>query len=208
MRPALTILSILTLPAFGEEPVPSFRNEVMPVLSRSGCNLGTCHGNQLGKGGLKLSLRGQYPNRDYATLTRALGARRVNVMEPDSSLLLQKPLAQVPHQGGKRFRQNSLAHSVLRNWIAAGMPVDRDTSPRLKKLSVTPNHQTIYAPNDSLNIKVTAEFSDGQTRDVTRRSVFEPSSLHVSVSAAGVARSERPGSSSITVRHSMVGQRR
>ncbi len=89
--------------AFADE-VPSFRNDVMPVLSKSGCNLGTCHGNQNGKGGLKLSLRGQSPNRDFATIARSLAGRRVNVLEPDASLLLQKPLAEVPHMGGKRSK--------------------------------------------------------------------------------------------------------
>src|SRR5690606_20521954 len=63
--------------------VPSFRNEVMAVLSRSGCSLGTCHANQNGKGGLKLSLRGQDPNSDYLTLTRQLAGRRSDVMNPN-----------------------------------------------------------------------------------------------------------------------------
>ena len=38
---------------------PSFKLDVMAVLSRAGCNQGACHGNLNGKGGLSLSLRGE-----------------------------------------------------------------------------------------------------------------------------------------------------
>src|SRR6476619_1806013 len=81
----------------------SFRNEVMPVLSKAGCNAGACHGNKNGKGGFKLSLRGQDPAEDYAALTRDLFARRLDPIDPDRSLLLLKPTTQLAHEGGKRF---------------------------------------------------------------------------------------------------------
>ena len=123
--------------------VPSFRNDVMAVLSRSGCSLGTCHGNQNGKGGLKLSLRGQDPEADFVTLTRSLGARRVNVMSPDDSLLLKKPVMEVPHEGGRRFRAGSEEYRVLRDWIAAGMPADGDSAVRLVRLTVEPTEVTL-----------------------------------------------------------------
>ena len=67
---------------------PSFRNDVMAVLARSGCSLGTCHGNQNGKGGLKLSLRGQDPESDFVTLTRQLASRRINVLSPGDNVLM------------------------------------------------------------------------------------------------------------------------
>src|SRR5437773_12031257 len=81
----------------------SFRNDVMAVISKAGCNAGTCHGNKNGKGGFKLSLRGQDPEADYRTLTRDLFSLRVNPLEPEQSLVLLKPTTQVSHQGGLRF---------------------------------------------------------------------------------------------------------
>lgn len=179
----------------------SFRNDVMAVLSKTGCNLGTCHGNQNGKGGLKLSLRGQHPDRDYLTLARQLGSRRVNVLEPDESLLLKKPLATVPHQGGQRFSRNSHAYDVLKRWITDGMRQDSKDAPQLVDLSVTPERETILAPQTTAAIRATAKFNDGSSRDVTRLAVFEPSSLFVSVSHDGLARSDRPGASTVTVRY-------
>jgi len=77
----------------------SFRNDVMAVLSKAGCNAGTCHGNKNGKGGFKLSLRGQDPDADYLTLTRDSLARRLNPLEPEESLILLKPTMAVAHGG-------------------------------------------------------------------------------------------------------------
>src|SRR5436190_15084735 len=85
----------------------SFRNDIMAVLSKAGCSAGTCHGNKNGKGGLKLSLRGQDPDLDYVGLTRDLSARRVNPVAPEDSLVLLKPTADVPHEGGLRFNKGS-----------------------------------------------------------------------------------------------------
>src|SRR5437016_7768137 len=83
--------------------VPSFRHDVMAVLSKAGCNQGTCHGNQNGKNGFRLSLRGQDPDFDFASLTRDMLGRRTNPQEPERSLVLQKATATVPHEGGRRF---------------------------------------------------------------------------------------------------------
>src|SRR5947209_14926952 len=130
--PAIALLILLPLigaatgtdaPAAPGVPV-SFRNEVMPILSKAGCNAGACHGNKSGKGGFKLSLRGQDPDADHATLTRDLFARRTNPLDPDRSLLLLKATAQLPHEGGQRFKADSLEYRLLRQWIDAGQPRD------------------------------------------------------------------------------------
>src|SRR5438270_10605997 len=86
----------------------SFRNDVMPVLSKAGCNQGACHGNQNGKNGFKLSLRGEDPEFDLRTLTRDLFGRRTDKLRPAESLVLRKATASVPHEGGKRFGTGSL----------------------------------------------------------------------------------------------------
>ncbi|MBL8820541.1 MAG: DUF1549 domain-containing protein [Planctomyces sp.] len=159
--------------AFSEPP--SFRHDVMAVLSKSGCNLGTCHGNQNGKGGFRLSLRGQDPDTDFMTLTRQLGGRRVSPLEPDRSLLLQKPLMKIPHEGGRRLTESDDAYVILRDWIEGGMLDDRSSAAQLVELRLTPSLSTVLATAGSVQLRVEAEFSDGSIRDVTRLSVFESS---------------------------------
>ena len=133
---ALAGLFVLVRPIRAEDV--SFRNDVMAVLSKSGCNLGTCHGNARGKGGFQISLRGQDPAGDYTVLTRDWSSRRANVSEPDRSLLLLKPTQRISHEGGKRFETDSAEYRVLREWIVAGMPNDSADAPKLVKLNVTP----------------------------------------------------------------------
>src|SRR3989440_12398186 len=98
----------------------SFRNDVMAVIAKAGCNAGACHGNKSGKGGFKLSLRGQDPDWDYLVLTRDLFARRTNPIEPDQSLILLKATAAVPHEGGQRCKKESEEYAILRRGIEAG----------------------------------------------------------------------------------------
>ncbi len=116
----------------------------MAVLSKSGCNLGTCHGNARGKGGFQISLRGQDPAGDYTVLTRDWSSRRANVSEPDQSLMLLKPTQQIAHEGGKRFETDSAEYRLLQEWIAAGMPNDPADAPKLVTLTVTP-HEAFLA---------------------------------------------------------------
>jgi hypothetical protein len=189
--------------AANEKPAesPSFRNEVMAVLSKAGCNQGTCHGNANGKGGLKLSLRGQSPDLDFETLTRHGGSRRANVVQPEASLLLQKPAMDVPHEGGRRFKTDSEAYRILRDWIAAGMQADASDALSLVTLKVEPQHSTIYAPATTARVRALAEFSDGRTKDVTELAVFESSATFVSVSDDGVVAADRSGLTTVTARY-------
>src|SRR5436309_15056161 len=95
-RPLASLLLILLVAPAATAAPPSFRNEVMAVLSRAGCNQGTCHGNQNGKNGFKLSLRGEDPAYDLTALTRDMLGRRGNPYRPDDSLILLKAIAAVP----------------------------------------------------------------------------------------------------------------
>src|ERR1700681_908624 len=118
------VLTLFVAPAVqAQEPV-SFRNEVMAVLSRAGCNQGVCHGNLNGRGGFKLSLRGQDVDFDLQALTRDSLGRRVNTQNPEARLLLPKATGQVAHEGGPRFSVQSQEYRILRDWIAAGIPRD------------------------------------------------------------------------------------
>ena len=110
---------LLVSPWLQAAPV-SFRTDVVPLLSKAGCNAGTCHGNANGKGGFKLSLRGEDPAADHLALTRDMWGRRISVLDPDQSLILLKATTQIAHEGGRRFSRGEPAYAMLRQWIAAG----------------------------------------------------------------------------------------
>lgn len=180
---------------------PSFSRDVMAVLSKAGCNMGTCHGNQNGKGGFKLSLRGENPASDFVTLTHEQVGRRVNPLDAASSLLLLKPTMAVPHEGGKRFDDESPEYDLLRRWIAAGMPSASRDEPALQSLEVTPLEQFVAEPADSVQLQAIAKFADGSTRDVSRLACFDPSQPTVNISVNGLVRRERFGEVTVTVRY-------
>src|SRR5689334_1917743 len=152
----------------------SFRNDVIPVLTKMGCNSGACHGALAGKNGFKLTLRGYDPEVDYDTLTRQAVGRRVSLAEPARSLVLLKPTATIPHGGGKRFAVGSLEYRVLSEWIAAGTPRPTDQDPQIKGLEVYPPSATLK-PGAEQHIVVRAIYSDGRARDVTRWVKFSSS---------------------------------
>src|SRR2546422_9434686 len=108
---AAVLLALLVGPSLQAESI-SFRNDVMAVLSKAGCNQGACHGNQNGKNGFKLSLRGEDPGFDLAALTRDTFGRRSSVLQPAESLLLLKPIGAIPHEGGKRFGTDSAEYAI------------------------------------------------------------------------------------------------
>src|SRR5947207_5343547 len=139
----------------------TFERDVMAVLSKAGCNLGACHGNLNGKGGFKLSLRGDDPAADHASLLRQADQRRVNLLDPEASLILQKPTGQVVHQGGLRFNRDSMEYQILRDWIAAGAPGPSTAPVRLVRLVATPREPILIDPIESAQLQVTAHFADG-----------------------------------------------
>jgi hypothetical protein len=195
------VLAALALAGPASAQGVSFRNDVMAVLSKGGCNMGACHGNQNGKGGLKLSLRGENPGADFAALTRDALARRTDPHRPADSLILLKATAAVPHEGGKRFGADAPEYDLLRRWIAAGTPADPDDAPRLTALTVTPGEAFVIEPDDRVRLRVRATFDDGSTRDVTRLAVYEPSNPATVVSADGEARRQAFGETAVLVRY-------
>ncbi|HEX8201176.1 MAG TPA: c-type cytochrome domain-containing protein, partial [Isosphaeraceae bacterium] len=118
-------------------PRVDYVHDVMPVLSRLGCNAGTCHGSAQGKNGFKLSLRGYDPLFDVRALSDDHGARRVNLASPDDSLMLLKPTGSVPHVGGGLMQPGEPYYEVLRDWIARGATLDT-SGPRVARIEVFP----------------------------------------------------------------------
>ena len=103
-----------------EQPKVSFVRDVMPVLSKVGCNAGTCHGAKAGKNGFKLSLRGYDADYDYNALVNDLQGRRFDRVRPDQSLMLLKPTGAVPHEGRKVFEIGSRPYQLIHQWIKEG----------------------------------------------------------------------------------------
>lgn len=204
MTPLRTLLYASAIPvmtaAACADGAPGFRHEVMPLLSRMGCNMGACHGSANGKGNMKLSLRGENPDADFAVLTKNRQSKRLNVSDPDASFLLKKPSKLVDHEGGRRFAPDSEEYRLLRAWIAAGAPQDPDNTPSLTALTVSPPDALIEEPQRSLQLSVTATFSDGSTRDVTRQVIYEPANLLVDAGRGGLITAKRSGESTVMVR--------
>ncbi|MFN0069581.1 MAG: DUF1549 and DUF1553 domain-containing protein [Limisphaerales bacterium] len=204
MRSAAALFLALLVPlpaARGADGPLSFRHDVMAWLSKSGCNAGACHGNANGKGGFKLSLRGQDPDLDWIALSREQAGRRIDPLDPANSLILLKATAAVAHQGGQRFTADSEAHAVLARWIAAGAADDGTNAAALARLEVTPREQILDAPRRETRLRATAVFADGTRRDVTDLAVYEPSNLLVAVAPDGEVTSQRPGETTVLVRY-------
>ena len=181
---------------------PSFRNDVMAALSKASCNLGTCHGNASGKGGFKLSLRGEDMDADHAALSRDVAGRRVNPFLPEESLILLKGANQLTHEGGKRLDPKDWEYRVLRDWIAGGLPAVAEREARLEKLEVTPLESLVEERQDTVQLRAHAHFSDGTLLDVTDRAVYEPlQNGLVEVSPGGLVRRLQFGEPTVLVRY-------
>lgn len=204
----LTRLILTAVLAFGfapsastAEPV-SFAREVVPILTKSGCNAGTCHGTPTGKNGFRLSLRGYDAALDIHTLKREMGGRRIDRLAPGRSLILQKGTALVPHEGGRRLDPDGDLSRLLRDWIAQGASDDRDRSPRPTTLSVTPAQTILDAPAAPITLKVVAVFPDGSKRDVTRLTRFTVNDeLAARVGADGTVTRSRAGEIVVTAEY-------
>ncbi|MCE9605361.1 MAG: DUF1549 and DUF1553 domain-containing protein [Planctomycetia bacterium] len=179
----------------------SFTRDVMQVLSKAGCNLGTCHGNANGKAGFKLSLRGQDPQLDHTALVRDQLGRRIDKLEPEQSLLLLKATMQQAHEGGRRFTRDSHAYAVLKSWIAAGAPSDVGRIPALDRLLVTPVEQFVVEPAEEVRIRAEAVFADGSRLDVSDKAVYETSNKRAEVAADGTVRRSAFGETTVLVRY-------
>jgi hypothetical protein len=176
----------------------SFTNDIMPILSKAGCNSGGCHGALAGKAGFRLSLFGYDSASDHLAITRESLGRRVDLAKPAASLLLTKPTTAVPHKGGRRLDVEEQDYQFLANWIAAGCPGPADDERQLLSIGIEPA-EAVVSLGEEVAFRVTARYDDGSTRDVTRWARFTATDATVaSIDDAGVATAIGHGRAAIT----------
>jgi hypothetical protein len=185
-----------------KEPYPvSFVRDVMPAMSKVGCNAGTCHGSAQGKNGFKLSLRGYDPVFDHQALTDDVQGRRFNRAAPETSLMLLKPSGGVPHVGGVLYQPGEPYYEMLRTWIAAGVQLDRD-SPRVTSIEIFPKGPVVPLVGMKQQMAVLATYSDGAVRDVSAEAFIESSNTEVAtVDKQGLVTAVRRGEAAMLARY-------
>ena len=151
----------------------NFKNQIVPIFTKLGCNSGGCHGKASGQNGFRLSLLGFYPGDDYEFLVKESRGRRLFPPAPDQSLLLTKAVGAAPHGGGKRMDRDSYEYRMLRRWIEQGMPYGKSDDPVVAGIECVPSAR-VMSPQAEQQISVYATYTDGTREDVTRMALFEP----------------------------------
>jgi hypothetical protein len=175
-----------------------FENDIVPVLSRFGCNSSGCHGKAEGQNGFKLSVFGFDPTADYAALTMESRGRRVFPAAPEESLLLRKMSGRMAHGGGARVPAGSRDYETVRAWVAAGAPFGAAGAPHVVSVRVEPRER-VLAPRSRQQLRVVARWSDGREADVTGHAKFQSNNEGLAaVDAAGMVRAgDAPGEAAV-----------
>ncbi len=162
-----------------EEPARvSFRRDVIPSFSQAGCNTGACHGTPTGKGGFRLSLRGYLPDQDFSILSHEVAGRRINPMAPETSLILRKPLGQIPHEGGLRLNRSSKTFEFLHDWIQEGAK-DDPGAPAALELKDVPGDSRADRAGGHAASRRPRHGADKSVRDVTPICYYDSSNPNV-----------------------------
>ncbi|MHB8523365.1 MAG: DUF1549 and DUF1553 domain-containing protein [Limisphaerales bacterium] len=184
-----------------ESATIGFVRDIEPVISRIGCNAGTCHGSARGKNGFKLSLRGYDPEFDYQALINDDAGRRFNRVVVEQSLMLLKPTAEVPHEGRQVLKPGSRYYQLIHDWIAQGTKLDEIRTGRASSLDVLPSEVELDLPGRSQQILVQAHYPDGTVRDVTRDAILTSNNPDVAEVKNGAVTGLRRGEAAVLVRY-------
>jgi hypothetical protein len=184
-----------------EKPL-NFERHIQPIVTRFGCNNGSCHGKAGGQKGFALSLHGFEARDDYERLVCESRGRRVFPGHADSSLILTKPLGRVAHGGGIRFRADSTPHRVLKRWIVQGMPFGSPNEPQVTRIDVIPVVR-MMPPRGKQQLTVVAHYADGSTEDVTDMAYYEPNTKELAQADPSglISILDHTGSASVMVRY-------
>ncbi|MBL9152989.1 MAG: DUF1553 domain-containing protein [Verrucomicrobiales bacterium] len=187
--------------SFGQAQPISFPNDVVPVFTRNGCNMGACHAKTTEHNGFHLSLFGYDARQDYEMLALQVRSRRVFPAAPEHSLLLMKATGELPHGGGARLDPASADYLLLKRWIGGGLPFAPEGDPTVERIEVAPRER-VLAPGDAQQLVVTAFLSNGTTRDITHAAQYEGNQPDMAeAEESGLVRiGKKPGSTSVLVR--------
>ena len=195
-----TVTVPVTVTGYHSDAPMNFVKDVNPVISRLGCNQGTCHGAKDGKNGFRLSLRGYDPIADVRSFTDDMGSRRVNLASPDDSLMLLKATGAVPHVGSQLTRPGHPYYEVIRQWIAEGAELDL-TAPRVTSIAIQPENPVIQELGARQQLRIVATYADGSTRDVTGEAYIDSGNTEVAeINRHGIATTVRRGEAPVLAR--------
>ena len=191
----------VTVKEAGKDRPVSFRLDVMPIFMKAGCNSGTCHGAARGKDGFRLSLFGFDPEGDHYRLTREFNGRRVNIAIPESCMVVEKALGEVPHGGGKRFEKESELSKTIVEWLDNGAPNDPANIPVATSMEIMPKQVVLEGKDATQRMTVRAKYSDGTMRDVTKLALFlSNNDTSAAISPAGVVKAGERGEAFVMAR--------
>ncbi len=178
-----------------------FIKDVNPVMTKLGCNQGSCHGAKDGKAGFKLSLRGYDPEFDIRSLTDDMASRRVAVASPDDSLMLLKAVAEVPHEGGRRTKVDEKYYGIMRQWVAGGAHLRTDAA-KVTRIELFPSNPVLQQIGGRQQVRVVAHYADGGVRDVSNEAFVESGNTDVAtVDSTGLLNTLRRGEAPILARY-------
>src|SRR5260370_22184342 len=112
-----TVKIPVTAEAIDQNLPINFANQIVPILTKLGCNGGGCHGKASGQNGFKLSLLGFEPEVDFTALVKEARGRRLFPAAPDHSLVLLKAPGQIAQRRAKRMDMDSDEYKLIRRWI-------------------------------------------------------------------------------------------
>src|SRR5579859_4345648 len=196
----LLLTALLFLPVCRAE-VTSFESDIAPILSKNGCNNSNCHGALKGQNGFRLSVFGYDPAADYRSIVKEGDGKRINLKDPESSLILLKPTFQVKHGGGVRFSKTSPEYTLILEWLKKGA-IEGVPGPKLVSLRVSPEDEIfLTSPGQKQQLKVTGRYSDGAEKDLTSEVNYTANDADVvSVDAAGTITVRKSGETAVMVR--------
>ena len=188
----------------GSGGTPDFVRHVVPLFSKLGCNNRACHGSFQGQNGFRLSLFGFEPLEDHRELLENDGDDiRIDVKDPEASLILFKPTHEDEHEGGERMKVGSWQYRMLREWIAEGARHDSKRDVRVTRLKITPREIILNRSGEEVTLRATAIFSDGTEEDVTGLTLFTSNDKSIAdLSADGQVKVLRTGDTSIIAQYS------
>ena len=190
----------VTVKGIVEKPSIRFIEDVRPLLTKAGCNMGACHASQFGKGAFHLSVLGSDPENDHRAIVRQEQQRRVNLVSVEKSLFLQKPTMQVPHGGARRIKKGSIDYQILVAWLNEGASGPQIDAPKVTGITVTPARR-VSQPGEQQQLRVEATYNNGTTRDVTAWAKYDSMDEGIlSVNSAGMITTEGKGQAPVMIR--------